>query len=264
MNSICRFIPQKPSGDLKTVHFVYETEFKKMKQPFIYPIYYMHLVTKGSGKMKLLGREYIIEVGSLFFAFPGVPYEIEGSDDLAYMYISFMGERAKAIVDEIGLGVSKPTVDGFAGEIGFWKSAIQRVNSNNANMLSESVLLYTLSFIDTESGEARQSGNTVVENIIAYIEHNFADPDLSLKKIADIFAYTDKYLSHIFKQQTDQNFNEYLTELRVRRSVELMNSGERGMERIANACGYRDPVYFAKVFKRVMGKTPHEYLKSKR
>ena len=262
MNSICRFIPAKSAGELKTVHFVYESEFKKMRQPFIFPIYYMHLVTKGSGRMRLLGRSFVLEVGTLFFAFPGVPYEIDGSDDFAYMYISFMGERAKALTDDIGLNPTKPTVDGFAGEIGFWKAAIQRINPMNANILSESVLLYTASFIDSESGEAKPLGSVVVENLKAYVEQNYADPDLSLKKAADIFAYTDKYLSHVFKQQTGQNFNELLTELRIRRAIELMRDGERRADTLANACGYRDPVYFAKVFKRVTGKTPKEYIKS--
>lgn len=262
MDSICRFIPAKSSGDLKTVHFVYETEFKKMSQPFIFPIYYMHLVTKGSGRMKLLEKVFELREGTLFFAFPGIPYEIEGSDDLTYMYISFMGLRANEIMHELKIEPQSAAIDGFEGEISFWKNAIQRINQKNANVLTESVLLYTLSYISGEGGEASFKSNNVVENIISYIDNNYMDPDLSLKKIADIFAYTDKYLSHIFKQNMNMNFTDYLSRLRIKRALEMIGEGEREMTALASACGYKDPVYFSKVFKKYTHKTPYEYIKS--
>jgi YesN/AraC family two-component response regulator len=188
---------------------------------------------------------------------------MEGNEDFAYMYISFMGERGAEIVSSMGLSTVKPTVNGFAGEIGFWKSAIQRINPRNANLLTESVLLYTASFIDTDSGEVKSTGSTVVENLVAYIEQNYADTDLSLKKTAEIFAYTDKYLSRIFKLRMGKNFNEYLCEIRISRAIQMMDEGKKNVEWLAMECGYRDPVYFAKVFKRVTGKTPHEYIKSR-
>ena len=81
MNSICKFIPAKKDGGvLKTVHFVYETEFKKMNQPFMNPIYYLYLVTKGDATLKISGREYLLGVGSIFYAFPATEYQIIGSD----------------------------------------------------------------------------------------------------------------------------------------------------------------------------------------
>ena len=264
MDSICRFIPAKSGGDLKTVHFVLETEFKKMRQPFIYPIYYMHLVTKGEGKLKLLGRSFDILQGSLFFAFPGVPYEIEGSDDLTYMYISYMGLRAADLMAQIKASPSSPVIQNFEFQIPFWKNAIQRINQKNANVLTESVLLYTLSYLSGEDDEICSKSNNLIENITSYIDNNYGDPDLSLKKIADIFAYTDKYLSHVFKENTNMNFSNYLTRLRIKRALELIGEGERDISRIASESGYRDSVYFAKVFKRYLHKTPNEYIKSQK
>ena len=128
MDSICKFIPAKKGDNLKTVHFVYETEFKKLKQAFVRPIYYIHLVTRGSGKLKMLSHIEDIRVGTLFFSFPGVPFEIEGSDDLTYMYISFMGSRAVSIMSDLKITPSNPAVYGFESEISFWKSAIQKIN----------------------------------------------------------------------------------------------------------------------------------------
>ena len=64
MDSICRFVPNKSgSGDIKTVHFVYETEFKKLRQPFFRPLYYVNLVTKGEGVLKFNNTECRLECG---------------------------------------------------------------------------------------------------------------------------------------------------------------------------------------------------------
>lgn len=263
MDSICRFIPAKSGGDLKTVHFVFETEFKKMRQPFIFPIYYMHLVTRGSGKLKVLDRSFEISVGSLYFAFPGVPYEIEGGDDLTYMYISYMGLRAADLMSQMGIAPSSPVIYGFESQIQFWKSSIQRITQKNANILTESVLLNTLSYLSGGEDDGCSKSNNLIENITSYIDNNYGDPDLSLKKIADIFAYTDKYLSHVFKESTSMNFSEYLTRLRIKRALELIGEGEKEISRIALDSGYRDSVYFSKVFKRYLHKTPNEYIKER-
>ena len=87
MNSICRFVPGKISAeDIQTVHFVYETELHKLKQPFIKPIYYVNLVVKGTGILKYRDKEYNISKDTLFFMLPQEPYTIDGSDDFEYIY----------------------------------------------------------------------------------------------------------------------------------------------------------------------------------
>ena len=262
MNSICNFIPAKSGGDLKTIHFVLETEFKKMRQPFIYPIYYMHIVTKGEGVLKVLDRCFDISRGAVFFAFPGVPYEIDGSDDLTYIYISYMGLRAAELMNEINISPASPVKQGFEAHIPFWKESIQRITPKNANVLTESVLLYMLSYLTENDSAVISKSSNLIESITYYIDNNYADPELSLKKIADIFAYTDKYLSHIFKEGTGMNFSEYLTRLRIQRAIDLIGKGARDVSQIAYESGYRDSVYFAKVFKRYVQKTPDKYIKS--
>lgn len=265
MRSICNFIPAKNVADeLKTVHFVYETEFEKMKQPFIYPIYYLHLVTRGSGTLKLGTSEYKLKSGSLYFAFPGVPYTVRSEGDFAYMYISFMGVKAAAMLDDMKISAEAPVYNAPSELIPLWWRSIQRVNGKNANVLTESVLLHTLSYISDGDEAEKTKCESVVENIISYVDNNYADSTISLKKIADIFAYTDKYLSHLFKENMKVNFNQYLTQLRVMRAVEIIGNGESNINAIARACGYNDSLYFGKVFKKIMHQSPREYINSRK
>jgi two-component system response regulator YesN len=127
------------------------------------------------------------------------------------------------------------------------------------------VLLYTLSFIngnDTESTFKDNSENTV-SSIVDYVNSHYRDTDISLKKIAYVFSYTEKYLSSLFKKQMNVGFNSYLNNLRVQYAQELIEKYEKSVSKIATLCGYSDAMYFSKVFKKYTGKTPTEYIKSK-
>jgi AraC-like DNA-binding protein len=220
----------------------------------------MYLATRGTGTLLMPEQHYELSVGTLFFGFPGVQYEIKGSDDFAYMYISFMGTRAFELTEGLGICTENPVFDGFADEIVFWKRAIQRFCPQNANLLTESVLLHTLSFIGGSESMPDSKSSSLLENILFYTDNNYSNPDLSLKKIADIYAYTDKYISHLFKAGMNINWSAYLSRLRVQHSLRLIDGGVTVISELSEACGYRDPMYFSKVFKKLMGKTPREYI----
>ena len=264
-HSICRFMPPKDhGGNIKTVRFVFETDFCKLPQPFIHPVYLLHIVTGGHGTMKLIDKQYDLGVGSLYFAFPGCPFEIEATDDFEYMYVSFMGTGAAVLMNNLGISLESPVYHGYVELISFWKDSIRRINQLNSNILSESVLLYTLSFINGESPETALKANSenTLSTIVDYVNNHYCDGDISLKKIAYVFSYTEKYLSSLFKKQMNVGFNTYLNDLRIQYAQELIDKGEKSVSMIATKCGYSDAMYFSKVFKKRTGKTPSEYIKS--
>ncbi len=266
MNSICRFLPSKTStGKIKTVHFVYETDFASMVQPFIKPIYYVHLVTSGKATLKFAGAQTEISEGTLFFFFPGVPYEIEGDGEFRYMYVSFMGASAPELLEELGITLNNSVFYGFSHITEFWFSSILRINQINANILAESVLLYTLSFIPEQ--EMKNVPNKNSENLFSvlvdYTDTHFRESDLTLRRMADIFAYTEKYLSHYFKEKMNMGFNSYLTNLRLQYAHKLIEKGEKRISYIAAESGFADSLYFSKVFKKSVGVSPTEYIKNK-
>ena len=261
-NSICNFIPAKNhTGTLKTVHFVYEADFHTLRQPFLRPIYYVHLVTGGTATLKIYDKEYPLQQGTLFFSFPAVPFTIDGSEDFKYLYISFMGTSAAALLQELEITVSNAVYPDFQHLIDFWMRSITRVNQKNANLLSEGVLLCTLSFISTDSAlENRKPPENLLEMLVDYIDNHYRDPDLSLKKLSGIFSYTEKYISYIFKRKMNMGFNHYLNILRIQYALDLIAKDVSSVSEIAALCGYSDPLYFSKVFKKRVGYTPTEYI----
>ena len=141
--------------------------------------------------------------------------------------------------------------------------AIRRVDTTNANILTESVLMYTLSFIGSTEKASKDAKKDKFDSILEYVNHNYTSKDMSLKKVAEIFFYSEKYLSSLFVKKTNLKFSQYLNNLRISYAVKLFSKGEKNISEVAYKCGYTDQFYFSKVFKKYSGKTPSEHKKNR-
>ena len=66
-------------------------------------------------------------------------------------------------------------------------------------------------------------------------------------------------LSTLFKQKTGMKFIDYLNEVRIEKSKELLKDSNRKMYQISKAVGYDNPKYFFRIFKKKTGMTPEQY-----
>lgn len=263
MNDVCNFIPPKNlERDIKCHHFVYETAIKTLRQPFLHSFYYMYLAVKGSAVFKINGQKYKVSPGTLFFSFPYQSHEIVSSDDFTYLYITFDGSMADNLLKSLKIGTEKCVFTNFEHILNFWMSALRRIRSDNANSLTESVLLYTLSFIDSSDSGEEPKENNRFDLILEYIENNFTDPATTLKKVSDIFFYNEKYFSSLFKKKTGVNFTDYLNNLRIQYALKLLEERDIRVLELAATCGYNDSFYFSKVFKKITGTPPTSYIKN--
>ena len=98
----------------------------------------------------------------------------------------------------------------------------------------------------------------VREDIGFYIENHYME-ELSMKNVARAMNYSDAYFCKLFKQCFHVNFSTYLNEFRIRKAQILMKNPRINVKDIGIACGYSDPNYFSRVFKRFTGQTPTEY-----
>ena len=107
------------------------------------------------------------------------------------------------------------------------------------------------------------SGNKSFLNIIKYIHENYTQ-DISVQSLADQFYMNPCYVSQLFKKETGETFVKYLTGLRMNRAEELLRSTDWPVKRISEECGFNDPFYFIKAFKKFAGQTPSTYRKEAR
>lgn len=104
--------------------------------------------------------------------------------------------------------------------------------------------------------------SNVVSMALKYIEEHYKE-ELSLEEVSRHVSVSPQYLSKLFKEETDSNFVEYTTKLRIQKAKDLMNSTDKTIKEICYMVGYHDPNYFSRKFKSIVGISPTDYLKGK-
>ena len=153
-------------------------------------------------------------------------------------------------------------LEGYGFLESFWRHALDIATQNNLDMLSESVLLYTLSTISNQV-QKEEKLSVTADNLLKikkYIDDNFTLPDMSLEKICSVYPYNKKYLSSALRELLHVGFSEYLRTLRLQHAHMLMNEGLSNVKDIALLSGFKDPLYFSKVFKNATHLSPKEYI----
>ena len=110
---------------------------------------------------------------------------------------------------------------------------------------------------DVVSSKDKQ-GSTSVERAKAYIAERY-NKDISLDDVSREVDISPYYFSKLFKEETGENFIEYLTSLRINKAKQLIAGTDLSMKEICTEVGYSDPNYFSRIFKKNVGVTPTEY-----
>lgn len=97
--------------------------------------------------------------------------------------------------------------------------------------------------------------------VMGFVDEHYGDNGMSLDMVASAFNVHPTYISHFFKDTVRKNFTEYVTEKRISRACELLETGAT-LNDIAISVGYANSTVLVKKFKKVMGVTPGEYRKS--
>lgn len=101
--------------------------------------------------------------------------------------------------------------------------------------------------------------NSAVSKVRDYIDRNYSR-DIGLNELSSVFHINASYLTRIFKQEEGDGINAYITKVRIENAKRILESGRVNIEKLAEAVGYEDSTYFFKVFKKITGMTPREYL----
>ncbi len=260
--NICKFnISQENSDNLSVLNFVYETHARTAPRLGMNSVFRLHLVCKGAGRLDTLNYSKPIKSGDLFITFPSTSYCIANEGDLEYYYISFVGLRTYNLLERAGIDKKNSLISELNALIPFWKSSIDLVATHNIDIVAESVLLYSLGLVCKVQNENKVSATEqCVLNLKKIAEDRFSDPNLNLKSICAENFYNPKYASAAFKKMMGVNFSEYLTALRINNASRLIQNGMTSVKQIASLSGYSDALYFSKIFKKVTGTSPTDWI----
>jgi len=130
--------------------------------------------------------------------------------------------------------------------------------------LVSSLLRELASAADEQGAQAgpRQSiGEKRIEQITAYVTLHMANPELSFAAVAQACKISQRYLSHLLKEN-GTTFSALLWTNRLNRSREWLLSLDRrhyGISEIAFMTGFKSVSHFSRMFRDTFGCSPREF-----
>ena len=185
---------------------------------------------------------------------------LKSYDGVHFSGIKVVFENAVLPFDEV---CAIPDSD---GEVAL--AARQALKYFNSSIVKKDLILSALgdliiSFVTAFSAEREYS--PVVELVRTEIVKGISDCSFSIKDCLKKLPLNYDYIRKLFKKETGISPAEYLLNERMRLAQQLLSSGisnrfsRYSISQIAEMCGYSEPLYFSRVFKKFFGVAPSEY-----
>jgi len=217
------------------------------------------------GQIVIDGLLYPLHAGSAYFVAPGQRVETHYESDGEYLQYRFLFDV---------IGSEEDVAAGSA-----WLTERRKFNAPSESRLFALCEKTDASWnapdaIDRLAGQAgllellhlllKRQGDQgdALDRVYAYIGKNYREAatvdDLAVK--AGMSRY---HFMRSFKERFGQSAMEYMTELRTNEAKQLMEAGTP-LRGVAEAVGYKDPLYFSSQFKKLVGISPRSYMANRK
>ncbi len=116
------------------------------------------------------------------------------------------------------------------------------------------ILHRLIKYYSTDNNNQKQDPR--IEKAKKFILSHYQE-NLNNKKLAKIVHLHPVYFGSLFKKKTGHTVSKYINIIRINKAYDLLSTGENVTE-TAYQCGFNDPFYFCKVFKKIKGFPPSE------
>ncbi|MBD8070596.1 response regulator transcription factor [Bacillus sp. PS06] len=101
----------------------------------------------------------------------------------------------------------------------------------------------------------------IVKRARNYIREHYTNHDLTLEALAQNLQVSPVYLSRTIKQELGTSFVSFITKMRIKKAIQLLNSTDLQVYEIAEQVGYESQHYFSTAFKKTVGVSPNKFRK---
>ncbi|MNI21475.1 HTH-type transcriptional regulator YesS [compost metagenome] len=182
---------------------------------------------------------------------------LESTDGYAYKDFQLTVFRLFFAINMVVDTLEKASGYGFSinfGEVFAQLSELERLSDIQNKFLD------LFQRIEEKLGERKSTRyDELMRRIRGIIELQYMRDDLSIDSIADILNMSSVYLGRLIKKYTSKTINDYIIEVRIEKSTELLASSNKTITEISKDTGFASMSYFGRVFKKIQGITPNEY-----
>lgn len=180
--------------------------------------------------------------------------------------ISF--KTAKTYTRHVLMSVLDCFSTSFEGDDQAFALLMEQLNQLDDCRNVQSVKAVFLDFLDNISrrlaATRKNSNEDAALRAKEYIDRNYADPDLSVRMLAELVDLSPSYLGKVFSAVTTYSFTDYVNNVRVAKAAELLVSTDLPVAAVSQQVGITNTNYFYSLFKKRYGVTPSSYRRQSR
>ena len=229
------------------------------------PFSVLQHTTSGVGRLKYERRSYRVGPGETMLV--TIPhshrYWVEEGETWSFFWIAMCGQEAlrlhRSILAEAGpvFRLRPETVERLAQtSLDLADSPLEAGRASSAAYAATTALFDDL--LARQEFSAGDQRHEAIERATAHIRGHLEQP-LDVQGLADVAGLSRAHFSRLFTQIEGLPPSEFVLRERMQRATRLLVTGQLGVKAISSACGFGDPNYFAKVFRRTFAISPSEF-----
>lgn len=240
--------------------------------PAIRDNFVLHFIVDGRGKFTIDGQTTELGVGDMFILPKGkvTSYQADSKHPWTYLWVGFSGSKAESILSKTQLleqhfchsTLKSKVLDQIVKLTQFRDQKLDDVTE--LQLIAE--LYKLLAFLIEEfPSKAMSDSSILIQNYIKQakkIIHTQYGTSLKVGEIADKLNLNRSYLYKIFKEETGYAIKDYIVQVRMEKSADLLTNTTFHISEVANAIGFTDALAFSKAFKKYFSQSPSNYRKT--
>lgn len=233
-----------------------------------FPFYSIEYVARGTGVVKLRGKAFELNPGTIFSYGPGVSQDITGNPraPLVKYFVDFSGTRAKSLLTSCNLppGHVAQVFPPNALTPLFDELIQSGLRLGHANRKLCVKLLECLAIKIAVTTVPLKGAGTLAfstyQHCRRHIEQNFLNLR-TLEQIADDCHADKAYLCRLFRRYDSQSPYQYLLRLKMNYAAERLQHPGVLVKQVAEETAFADPFHFSRVFRNILGVSPATFRK---
>lgn len=197
------------------------------------------------------GKEFISVKGYAVFLPAGATYELYNNSGGDFPLINFYGTNGDDFNE-----IKVVRLDDEANALNNFKKLQNLLIFKDRNYAAMSLFYEMLDEIFTYSESNRR-----LNSVIKYISKNISNSELDNSALAHVAEVSESYLRRSFKAEFKTTPKQYIIDLRIKKSKQLLKENCKTVTEISYECGFASVYHFCRAFKECVGITPSDYRK---
>lgn len=227
------------------------------------------LLLRSKGEYWINGAHYQLNPGYAIILSPHTPYLYHNQNGhLSDDWIHIKLENEEKIKDTLSCNVpflldDFETCSTLIRQL-LWESAYTSPLYAESNIKALFAVLINHLDAAYNSQETIESASPYLQKLklLRLQMQNSLTEEHSIQKHAKDLCISASHFQHLYSQSFGISFNNDLIRMRIAYAEILLQTTNFSMEKIAEACGYSNPVHFFRQFKKIKGITPAKYRKA--